>query len=223
MSGRPVRIAVQGRFATGRARPIPSDGSGAERARRGSSSTGGGRFAVALLAVSLLLTGCAGGGRLEFASLDFRAVDPPPPRVSPVGLQECYWWTEDDGRVQIAMQSRRTPLWNSTLRFQLQLSLTLEKLPAGPARNYTLEPRALQARVRFGPWESRFTSQTGIVALYRESGDRLRGSARVRTSRVTLQWLGGWSEPVRYLMLASFTAVPDERRGRAIAELATED
>jgi hypothetical protein len=171
-----------------------------------------------LLAATLLVTGCTGTGRLEFASLDFRAVDPPPPRVSPVSVQECYWWTEPNGQLWIAMQSHRTPLIYPELRFQFQLSLALEKLPAGKARDYKLGRRELQVRVRLGPWESRFSSQVGIAALYREPGNRLRGSVRVQTSRVTLQWLGGWGEPVRYLMLGAFTAVHDEQRGRAIVK-----
>lgn len=164
------------------------------------------------------LTGCTGGGRLEFASLDFQAIDPPPSRVSSVRVQECYWWPEQDGRVRIAMQSQRTPLFHAKLRFQFQLLLALEKLPAGKARNYKLGSNGLQARVRFGPWESHFSSRIGIVALYRESDDRVRGSIRAQTSRVTLQWLGGWGKPVRYLTLGSFTAVRNEQRGRAIAE-----
>ena len=166
----------------------------------------------------LLVLGCTGSGRLEFASLDFRTVDPPAPRVSPVSVQECYWWTDPDGQVWIAMQSRRTAFLIPKLRFHFQLSLALERLPAGRARNYKLGRRELRVRVRFGPWESRFSSQTGIAALYRERGDRLRGSVRVQTSRVSMRWLGGWGKPVRYLMLGSFTAVHDEQRGRAIVE-----
>ena len=173
-----------------------------------------------LLMLLCYLAGCTGSGRLEFASLDFRAVDPPAPRVSPVSVQECYWWTDQDGQVWIAMRSQRAVPFHPKLRFQFQLSLALEALPASKARNYKLGRRALRARVGFGPWESRFSSQVGIAALYRESGKRLRGSVRVQTSRVTLQWLGGWGKPVRYLMLGSFTAVPDEQRGRAIAEAA---
>jgi hypothetical protein len=177
-----------------------------------------------MLATLLLpAAGCTGSGRLEFASLDFKAIDPPPPRVSPLKVQECYWWTDQDGQVWIAMQRRGTTFFNPRLRFEFQLSLVLEKLPAGQARNYQLRRRELRARVKFGPWESRFASQLGIAALYREAGDRLRGSLRVQTTRVSLQFLGSWSDPVRYLMLGSFVAVPDEQRGRAIVEATESD
>ncbi len=123
------------------------------------------------------------------------------------------------------MQHQQTPLFHPKLRLHFQLSLVLQKLPAGPALDYKVTKETLRARVRFGPWESRFTSQVGIVALYRESsasrGDAeapLRGSARLQAARVASQWLGGWGRPTRYLMLLSFVAVHDEQRGRPIAD-----
>lgn len=172
-----------------------------------------------LLTLLLLTSGCTGSGRFELTSLDFKAVDPPAPRVSSLKVRECYWWTDPDGNVWLAMQRRITPWFSPRLRFEFQLSLALEKPPAGKARNYDLRRRALRARVKFGPWESRFASQIGIAALYRESGNRLRGSLRVQTTQTSLQFLGGWSKPVRHLMLGSFTAVHDEQRGRAIAQI----
>lgn len=133
-------------------------------------------------------------------------------------MRECYWWTDEDGQLWIAMQRQQTPLFYPKMRFEFQLSLALERLPAGTARNCKVDRTTLRARIRFGPWESRFSSRVGIVAVYRESRDRLRGSMRLQAVRVASQWLGGWGKPTRYLMLGSFTAVPDEQRGRAIAE-----
>jgi len=165
--------------------------------------------------------GCSGSGRIELTSLDYRAIDPPAapsPRVGRIDLDCCYWWTDADGQLWIAMQSQKTALFNPRLRFQFQLSLVLEKLPAGPALDYKVSDNTLRARVCFGPWESRFTSQVGILALYRESKDRLRGSLRLQAARVATRLLGGWGRPSRYLMLGSFVAVHDEPHGRAIAE-----
>lgn len=173
------------------------------------------------LAVACLcgIAGCRGSGRLELASLDYGAIDPPAPRFVRLDLQECYWWTDEDGQVWVAMQREQSPLLNPKMRFQFQLSLALEKLPAGRARNYRVAREELRARVHFGPWESRFSSRAGIVALYRESGDRLRGNLRLQAARVSTRLLGGWGRPTRYLILGSFTAVHDEQRGRSIAEV----
>ncbi len=59
----------------------------------------------------------------------------------------------------------------------------LERLPAGQARNYTAAKRELRAVARVGPTEMRFASLSGIAALYRESGGRMRGSMRLLVSR----------------------------------------
>ena len=175
---------------------------------------------VLLVAGLCALVGCRGSGRIELASLNLSVVDPPPPRCTPIEMQECCWWTDESGRVCIAMQRRQTPVLYPKMRFEFQLSLVLPQLPAGRARNYKVDRNTLRARVRLGPWESRFTSHTGTIALYRDGESRLRGSMRLQAERVTSQWLGGWGKPIRYLMLGSFRAVCDERRGRAIAELA---
>jgi hypothetical protein len=76
----------------------------------------------------------------------------------------------------------------------------------------------LRAVARFGPAQSRFESLSGVVALYRQAGDRLRGSFRLQVAREVQQWLGDWSRPSRYLMMGTFEAVPDEQRGRRIAQ-----
>jgi len=176
-----------------------------------------------LLLNSLLVAcvGCHGTGRIELASLNFRAIDVPagpPPRVDRYDLDCCCWWTTPDGQLWLAMQQQRRFFLNPRLRLEFQLSLRLERPPAGPARDYPLGSEELRARLRFGPWESRFTARTGILALYREPGDRLRGSLRAEVAGVAARLLGGWSRPARYLLLGTFTAVRDEQRGRPIAE-----
>jgi len=166
-----------------------------------------------------VLVGCSGSGRIELAALNFRAIDPPAapsPRVVRVNLDRCYWWTDQADRLWLAMEHRRLPLLNPRLRVAFQLSLALEKLPAGPARDYHVGPQTLRGLVRAGPWESRLTARRGIIALYRESGNRLRGSLRIEAVRVSAGWLGHWSRPKDYLLLGTFVAVPDRGRGRAI-------
>ena len=170
-------------------------------------------------------SGCHRAGQVEIASLNYVAIDPPAPRVARVGLDHCYWWTDEQGRVRIAME--RDQPWvlgpAHVEHFVFQLSLTLEKPPAGKSRNYLLSKRQMNGAARFGPAHSRFVSAAGIVALYREPGDRMRGSFRIRVARQGLQLLGGWSPVSRHLMSGTFIAKHDEERGQQIATQVAED
>jgi len=163
------------------------------------------------------LTGCSGGGRVEVVSLNYRSIDPPAPRVARIDLDRCYWWADQEGQVWIAMERETRPLFGIFGRICFQMSLVLEKLPAGRERYYIAAKRELRARALVGPAQIRFSSAAGILALYREPGDRMRGSFRLLTRRVVTRWLGGWGRPSSYLMLGSFEAVHDEARGRRIA------
>lgn len=176
---------------------------------------GGGAATAIVIVAGVLLTGCQSAGRVEFASLDFRAIDPPSPEVSRLALNHCYWWEDEQGRVWIAMEHER-PVLLGVERLTCQLSLLLEKLPAGRARNYHATRRQLRGVARLGPAQARFVSTAGIVALYREAGERLRGSFRLRVSQHSQQLLGGWSKPVRFLMLGEFVATRNEEAGRRI-------
>jgi hypothetical protein len=179
----------------------------------------------ALLGVALLaLVGCAGTGRVYLAALDFQAIDPPagaPPRFLEINMNHCYWWTDEAGRVCVAMDSERALLLGSDWRMRFQLSLTLDQPPAGRARDYRVTNRQCRAVARFGPAQSRWVSRSGVVALYREGPDRFRGSFRMDVAREVQQLLGGWGRASRFLMMGTFTSVPNEAQGRRIAAAAT--
>ncbi len=162
----------------------------------------------------LPLAGCQGGGRVQVAALDFRAIDPPAPRFVQIPIDRCFWWTNEAGQVWIAME-RDQPLLIRPEHFVFQLSLVLERLPAGRERNYVVSKRELRGVARIGPAEGRYVSISGIVALYREAGDTLRGSFRMEVTQESLGLLG-WTAPRRQLMMGTFRAVRDEGRGQAI-------
>jgi len=177
-----------------------------------------GRFGLPLVLLAGVF-GCAGHGTVEVASLNFAAIDPPapPPRSTCLALDRCYWWLEEDGTVCVAMQ-RDIAFAFVPDRFRFRLSLRLERLPAGKARQYRVGRKELRAVARFGISESRFTSVAGIVALYREPHDRLRGSFRLLVERRVAGLLGGFGAPQRYLFQGTFVAVRDRQRGQPILE-----
>ncbi len=190
--------------------PLPA----ARRARR--------LGALPLAALLCGLLGCSGNAQLEMAALDFQMIDPPAPRVTRVDLDRCFWWTDDDGFVWISIERAMRPFFGAFGEVLLQFSFSLDRPPAGKARNYIVSDRELRGLVRLGPAESRFVSVNGIVAAYREPGQRLRGSFRLEATRQTSRVLGGWGLPARFLLMGSFNAIHDAARGRAVAA-ATEE
>ncbi len=167
-----------------------------------------------------MLAGCTGSGHVQIAALDYQAIDPPagpPPRVVQIDADRCCWWTDERGKVWVALERDQPLLLTPEWRFKFQLSLALDEPPAGRARDYAVSKRELRAMVRAGPTQARYSSVRGIVALYREPHDQMRGSFRLEVAREVQQMLGGWGRPGRYLMMGTFHAVRDEARGRVIA------
>lgn len=171
-----------------------------------------------LFLLCAFLPACAGSASLHLTPLNYQSIDPPSPAMIDLNMDHCCWFTDDAGQVCIAMNRTIPSILGEKFRFDFLLSLVLEKLPAGKARNYNIRSRELRALARGGPAESRFTSHIGILALYREAGDRLRGNLRLEVGRQESSFLGVWTRPARYLLLGSFEAVHDERRARPILE-----
>jgi len=175
---------------------------------------------IGLIPFFSFVAGCTGTAHVCVAALDYQAIDPPagaPPQFTQLDMDRCYWWTDENGHVWVAMECQRPSLLIPEWRFRFLLSLALDQPPAGRARDYRLGQREVRGIARFGPSQSRFESVRGIVALYRERGGEFRGSFRMEVAREVQQLLGGWSRPARYLMMGTFTAVADEARGRQIA------
>ncbi len=172
---------------------------------------------LVLLAGAVALAGCQSPGYVQLASLNFNSIDPPPPKVTRLPIEHCYWWQDDEGQVWVALEHDRPWGWLPE-HLVFQLSLVLEGPPAGRAREYRVTKRELRGVARFGPAQARFVSMTGIVALYREDGDQMRGSFRLQVARRGQQIFGNWGPATRYLMTGEFTAAPNESEGRRIAD-----
>lgn len=167
--------------------------------------------------VAGLLAGGCGGGKVQLISLDYRSIDPPGVNPVEIVIDDCCWWTDDQDQLWVAMSAgRQTGLGGEPLMFKL--SLALPRLPAGEGRDYPVTDRTLRAVARVGPLEGRFSSVTGIVAIYRQPGQRLRGAMRALVTREVAQLLGGWSKPTRLLLLAQFEAVHDPVCGWPVVE-----
>ncbi len=165
----------------------------------------------------LLLAGCS-RGRVELTPLQFRTIDPPAPRAVGFEIQDAIWDEDADGRLRIALRREATvPIVN--LRQRLVLSLLLERLPNGKAREYRLTRTSLRGLAEVGPGQARFESIGGIAAVYREdAADEIRCVFRVLAQRSTARLLGGFGKPTRVLLQGEVRARRDARTGAWVTE-----
>ncbi|MGE0478835.1 MAG: hypothetical protein AB7Q17_00055 [Phycisphaerae bacterium] len=179
--------------------------------------------AGAVAGMLLWLGGCTGAARIEIASLDYNAIEPPAARSSVVTIDRCHWWTDDAGQVWLAFERRTAPLLLPIGEVTFQMYFVLERPPAGKARYYAIAKKEMRAGLRVGPLAARFAPVTGVALLERRGNAQMRGSFRMAVRREVSQLLGGWSRPSSQLMQGSFVATLDAERGKAIADAVRAD
>lgn len=177
------------------------------------------RAILLVLWVMLLATGCTGSARVGFVSLNSQAIDPP--RVEPYELtaQECYWWLDDAGDLNLALRCRRSNvLLGAYGHLDVEISFALDRPPAGSGRDYPLRHREVRIVVRSALQHQRFTPISGIMCVLVKDGDERHGSFRIWLNTVAevglLSFLPQRPGPV--LCYGTFRAVHDRERGQAI-------
>jgi len=176
-------------------------------------------IALGVIAVTWLAAGCTGSATARFVSLNPTAIDPPPAKVWPYDAQECYWWLDEAGDLNIALKCRRQHLLLGKYgRVDLDIAFTLGKPPAGSGRNYPVRRREIRTRFTSALHDMRLNSQAGIVAVMVQDDGTLRGSFRIwMTPRMELQLFSLFPQkPGRFLCFGEFHAVRNEERGKAI-------
>jgi hypothetical protein len=166
---------------------------------------GGVLLAVALCAA--LAAGCNGGARIELVALDYRTVDPPPPKSVALHFDACYWDETDSGAVQLVLTHERGSLLGRYGRLDFQLLFQLDKLPAGRERLDHLRRDDMLGVARSALVQARYRSLVGVVSLERASATMLRGSFRALVRRRSTQLLGGWGRPQSVLLQGTFSAI----------------
>ena len=171
-------------------------------------------------AAAALLFGCTGRADLQFVSTNLTAINPPPPIVYHYEPRHCFWWLDDDGSMNIAMEFENMSLFSRLGRLRMQVSLTFENPPAGEARDYAIGPRTVRGRFETAMTQARLISSAGVISISKAPDGNFRGSFRT-----LLQQFPGVSlfslapqKPGSYLMFGTFDAVHDAARGRKIRE-----
>lgn len=175
--------------------------------------------AASLLVVMFTSMGCTGSARFGLVSLNTQAIDPP--RVEPFefSADECYWWTDDSGNLRIALHARQRNLFLGKLGVvDIDLSLCLDKPPAGLGRDYPLHHHEPRVTIRSVMQTQRFASVSGIASVLVKPRDQLHGSFRILLNPVAeasmLSILP--SKPGPILCYGTFRAMRDAERGAGL-------
>ncbi|MFH1417199.1 MAG: hypothetical protein ABII12_02815 [Planctomycetota bacterium] len=169
--------------------------------------------------VLLLVAGCTGSADIRFVSLDAKEIDPPPTTVFPFAAQECYWWIDAAGELNIAMRCRqRSLLLGKYGHVDFDMSLVLGDPPAGSGRNYKIGRRETRTFFLSAFHAQRLTSYSGIVGVTVKDDGTLRGSFRIwMKPQAELQMLSFFPQrPGPLLCFGTFEAVEDAPSGLKI-------
>lgn len=165
------------------------------------------------------VAGCSGSATVRFVSLHATEIDPPPTTEWRYDAQECYWWIDEAGELNIALRCRQqSVLLGKYGRVDLDMSWVLGDPPAGSGRNYNIRGRETRTRFLSALHDLRLTSYRGIVAVTAREDGTLKGSFRIWMSpRAGVQFFSFLPQrPGPLLCSGSFHAVRDEKRGTAI-------
>jgi hypothetical protein len=179
------------------------------------------RCPAVLLLGCFAIAGCRGSADVRFLSLHPNAIDPPAPTVHSYGADECYWWLDDGGILNVALQAtRRTLLPGRLGRIDLYMWYVLGEPPAGSGRNYGIRQRSMTAVLEAPLDTHSFNSYSGVVGITVRDDKRIEGSFRVWTHhRPGFSPFILFSQSAgHYLFFGRLKAVNDPQRGHAIRE-----
>lgn len=176
-----------------------------------------------------MLCGC--GGRAELSAVPFSRNDiteQEPLIVRLPTASTCVWFTDDAGRVNVAMRHDGLALLGKYSKTSWVMSMRLGQPPAGRSLRYRIERAAVRGICTSGLAHQRFDARWGVLVLDRQSLNRFRGRFQIASAQQQFTLFSGWSPagPMAPLliMVGEFEAVHDEKLGRAlIAPIQQED
>jgi len=172
----------------------------------------------------IVAAGCSGGGvvhTLPLRRTDFQPGERP---ITSVPITQAYYWTDEDGTLNIGLGYRARSLLGKAYDAEWFLSLVLDGLPAGSERLYKLGKREIRTVQSHGGDHRRGSSGDGVAVIEAPRGGRLKGrfQAWIRQQRFSV--LAGWSSRAPALIMAGeFEAVLNPVKGRQILARTEED
>ncbi len=178
-------------------------------------------LSVAVIIVSVFIVGCAGNVECNFVTTNFNLIRVEPTDAKAITLRcsECYWWVDDDGRLNIAGAGVSKSLVNSMLDKEFYISFVLDRPSKGVGKNYRLTSQSVRGLIKTGGAVYRFRSTYGILGSENRKNDIIKAAYRVNIRMYVAKLLGGWSRAVPFIIYGTLEAIPDkEGKGEEIRE-----
>jgi hypothetical protein len=169
-----------------------------------------------IFVLSLIISGCAGYGRVHMVPLGTKKIDTTAPLIVEAEPDECYFWIRDDKQLCVAMRQFSASILGKPAEREFLLSLVVDGAPAAESRDYRMDRTTARLRHRGGYAHTRAASVSGIVAVWDYNNDGVRGRFRFLARMQSYSVLTGWSESGTILCTGEFTAVHDAERGEQI-------
>jgi hypothetical protein len=175
------------------------------------------------LPLVLALAGCTGNLKCSLVSNNMAdiAVEPTDARTVTLDCPECYWWVDEDNRLNVSGRKISKSLINSRYDFEFYLSFVLDAPSKGMGKNFQLNQNSIRGMIKSGGNLLRFRGTYGILGSENRKPDSLVCAYRSGIGISTAKLFGGWSNPVPFLLYGTLNAVPDrENKGKAWRKLA---
>jgi len=172
---------------------------------------------ISCLFLMVIQVGCTGNLHCSFLNNNMSdiAVEPTDARVVTLDCPECYWWVDEDGRLNVAGKKIEKSLINSRYDLEFYISFVLDKPSQGVGKNYQLRQNSIRGVVRSNGNLYRFEGTYGIFGSENRKPQDLVCAYRSGIGICTAKLFGGWSKPVPFFIYGTLRAVPDrENRGK---------
>jgi len=178
-------------------------------------------FAILSLGLFLLLPGCTGHARSGFVSANMSdiAVEPTDARTIQLNCDECYWWIDQDNRLNIAGKGIIRSLLNKNYDQEYYISFVLDEPSRGVGKNFQINAHSVRGVIKSRGNIYRFQSTYGILGSENRNTDQIIAAYRTHLSLFGAKLFGGWSKAIPFVTFGTLRAVPDrDDKGKTIRE-----
>jgi hypothetical protein len=157
-----------------------------------------------------MMAGCGGNIHCTFVSQNMNSirVEPTDTRPAQLDANECYWWVDDDGNLNIAGRSEQKSLFGKQYDREFVIWLVPGKPSQGVGKDYRLIHGKVKGYIRSGPNFHRFESTFGLIGIENRPHDRLIASYRSGLQIQSAKLFGGWSSSVLFYLFGTLEAIP---------------